>query len=83
MRIKNSDELDKIQNRTQPQLLLYSDHSYRILIIAGSGSGQPDIDKIYLHFQDSYESKHQFLINKKEKTGTKHLKNPKSFLDSS
>ena len=53
------------------------DHSYRILIIGGSGSGktntllnlinnQPDIDKIYLHAKDPYEDKYQFLI-KKEK----------------
>ena len=42
------------------------DHSYRILIIGGSGSGktnlllnlmenQPDIDKIYLYPKDPYE----------------------------
>ena len=44
------------------------DHSYRVLIIGGSGSGkrnvllnliesQPDIDKIYLHAKDPYEAK--------------------------
>ena len=44
------------------------DHSYRILIIGGSGSGkrnvllnliesQPDIDKIYLYAKDLYEAK--------------------------
>ena len=54
------------------------DHPYRILIIAGSGSGktnsllnlinnQPYIDKIYLYAKDSYEDKYQFLIKKKEK----------------
>ena len=43
------------------------DHSYRILIIGGSGSGktnalldlinnQPDIDKIYLYAKDLYEA---------------------------
>ena len=53
------------------------DHPYRILIIGGAGSGktntllnlienQPDIDKIYLYAKDSYESKYQYLINKRE-----------------
>ena len=47
------------------------DHSYRILIIGGSGSGntnvllnliedQPDIDKIHLYAKDPYENKYQF-----------------------
>ena len=51
------------------------DHSYRILIIDGSGSGKtnallnlinnhPDIDKIYLYAKDPCEAKYQFLINK-------------------
>ena len=46
------------------------DHSYRILIIGGSGSGKtnvllnlvkhqrPDIKKIYLYVKDPFESKH-------------------------
>ena len=49
-----------------------------MLIIGGSGSvkinslfnlisQQPDIHKIYLYAKDSYEVKHQFLINKREK----------------
>ena len=49
-----------------------SDHSYRILIIGGSGSGktnallnlinnQPDIDKICLHAKDPYEDKYQIF----------------------
>ena len=53
------------------------DHPYRILIIAGSGSGKtnallnligdhPDIDKIHLHAKDPYEAKNQHLINKRE-----------------
>ena len=53
------------------------DHPYRILIIRGAGSektnlllnlieNQPDIDKIYLHAKDPYESKYQYLINKRE-----------------
>ena len=53
------------------------DHSYKILIIRGSGSGKtnallnlinnrPDIDKIYLYAKDPYEAKYQFLINKRK-----------------
>ena len=56
------------------------DHPYRILIIGGSGSGktnlllnlvenQPDIDKLYLHVKDPYETKYQYLINKRECVG--------------
>ena len=36
-----------------------------------------DIDKIYLHVKDPFESKYQFLINGREKLGIKTLKNPK------
>ena len=68
------------------------DHPYRILIIGGSGSGrtnallklinnQPDIDKIYLYAKDSYETKYQFLINKRERTGLKHFNDPKAFIE--
>ena len=50
------------------------DHTHRILIVGGSGSGktnvllnlienQPDIDKIYLYAKDPYEAKYQYLIN--------------------
>ena len=68
------------------------DHPYRILIIGGSGSGktnlllnlienQPDIDKIYLYAKDPYESKYQYLINKREGAGINHFNNPKAFID--
>ena len=67
-------------------------HPYRILIVGGSGSGktnalfnlinnQPDIDKIYLYAKDPYESKYQYLINKREKVGLYHLKDPKGFME--
>ena len=60
-----------------PNWLYIPDHLYRILIIGPSGSGktnlllnlienQPDIDKIYLCAKDPYESKHQYLINKRK-----------------
>ena len=67
-------------------------HPYRILIIGGSGSGktnilvnlinnQPDIDKIYLYAKDPYESKYQYLINKRESVGINHFNDPKAFID--
>ena len=68
------------------------DHSYRILIIGGSGSkktnvllnlikNQPDIDKIYLYAKDPYEKKYQYLINKREKVGLNHFNDPKAFME--
>ena len=58
-------------------MALYSRLSIRVLIIDGSGSektnvlsnlikNEPDIDKIYLYTKDPFESKYQFLINKRE-----------------
>ena len=63
---------------------IFSDHPYRILIVGGSGSGktnlllnlienQPDIDKTYLYAKDPYESKYQYLINKREGVGINHF----------
>ena len=68
------------------------DHPYRIHIIGSSGSGktnallnltnnQPDIDKIYLYAKDPYESKYQFLINKREEVGLDHFNDPKTFIN--
>ena len=68
------------------------DHPYRILIIGGSGSGntnlllnlmenQLGIDKIYLYLEDPYESKYQYLINKREVVGINHFNDPKAFID--
>ena len=68
------------------------DHPYRILIIGGSGSGkasallnlinnQPDIDKIYLYAKDPYETKYQYLINKREKVGLDHFDDPKGSME--
>ena len=67
-------------------MVLLPDHPYRILIIAGSGSGktnallnlikhqQPDTEKISLYIKDSFESKYQLLINGRKKVGIKkHL----------
>ena len=68
------------------------DHPYRILIIDGSGSGktnallnlinnQLDIEKIYLYAKDPYESKYQYLINKREKVGLGHFDDHKTFIE--
>ena len=68
------------------------DHSYRILIIGGSGTGktnallnlinnQPDIDKIYLYVKDPYENKYQYLINERENVRLKHFNDPKAFIE--
>ena len=68
------------------------DHPHRILIVGGSGPGktnallnlinnQPDIDAIYLYAKDPYEAKHQYLINKREKVGLDHFKDPKAFME--
>ena len=43
-------------------------------------SQQPDIDKVYLCAKDPYEAKYQFLINKRESTGLKHLNDSKAFI---
>ena len=67
-------------------------HPYIILIVAGSGSGktnallnlinnQPDIHNIYLYAKDPYEAKYQYLINKREKVGLDHFKDPRAFIE--
>ena len=79
----------KEHNTNWPDL---PDHSYRILIVRGSGSGktnalrnlinhEPDIDKIYLYAKDLSEPKQQFLINKRESTGLKYLNDLKAFIE--
>ena len=68
------------------------DHPYRILIVDCCGSGkknallnlinnQPDIDKIYLYAKDPYKTKHQYLINKREKVGLSRYDDLKAFME--
>ena len=68
------------------------DHPYRILIVGGSGSGktniilnliekQPDIGKIYLYAKDPYETKYQYLINKRGGVRIDHFNDPKAFIE--
>ena len=42
---------------------------------------QPDINKIYLYAKDPYESKYQYLINKREGVGINHFNDPKTFIE--
>ena len=80
----------KIHNPNQPEI---SDHSYRILIVGGPSSGKTnallnlinherDIDKKknLLYAKDRYEAKQQLLINNRESTGLKYLKDLKAFI---
>ena len=83
------NESNTKHNKNWPYIL---DHPYRLLIIGSSGSGktnlllhlienQPDIDKIYLYAKEPYESKYQYLINKREDVGINHFNDPKAFIE--
>ena len=84
------------ENKTKhnPNCPYIPDHSYRLLIIGGSGSektnallnllnNQPDIDKINLYAKAPYEAKYQFLINKRKSVGLEHFDDPKAFIECS
>ena len=86
-----TNESNKKYNKIWPYI---PDHPYRILIIGGSGSGktnelinlineQNDIDKIYLYVRDLSEPKYEYLIQKREDVGIKHLNNPDVFIQCS
>ena len=89
--MKNYDQSVAINDN--PNWPYIADDPYRILIIAGSGSGKtnvllnliknqrPDIYKIYLYVKGPFVSKYQLLINGREKVGIKKLNNPKAFTD--
>ena len=44
-------------------------------------NNQQGIDKIYLYAKDPYETNYQYLINKREKVGLDHFKDPKAFME--
>ena len=92
--IKQHIEKINVHSSNWPQI---PDHSYRILIIGGSGSGKTNallhlikkqgndnysfIDKIYLYINDPSEAKYQYLINKRENPGFNGLNDPKFFIE--
>ena len=83
-----TNESNKEHNEKWPYI---PDHPYRILIIGGSGSGKTnalinliniphDIDKIYLYARDLSEPKYEYLIKKRDNSGTKHVNNSNAFI---
>ena len=86
-----TNEKNKEHNEKWPYI---PDHSYRILIIGGSGSGktnallnlineQNDIDKIYLYARDLSEPKYEYLIKKRENIGIKYFNDSNAFIECS
>ena len=84
-----TNENNKKHNEKRPYI---PDHPYRIIIIAGSGSGktsalinlineQNDIDKIYQYARDLSGPKYEYLIKKREDAGIKHLNYPNTFIE--
>ena len=84
-----TNESNKEHNEKWPFI---PDHSHKILITGGSGSGktnallnlikeQDDIDKIYLYAKDLSESKYEFLIKKHEDVGTNYFNDPNAFIE--
>ena len=86
----NLDDITNENNKEHWSYIL--DHSYRILIIGGSGSGkanaqpnlisqQENINKIYLYTKYLSEPKYEFLIKRCEDAVTKHLNDPNVFIE--
>ena len=81
--MKNYDQSVEINHN--PNWHYIPDHSYKILIVRGSGSGKTnvllnlvkhqrsDIDKVYLYVKDPFDTKYQLFINRREKVGIKKL----------
>ena len=85
------NENNKEHNEKWPYI---PDHSYRMMIIGGSGSGktnalinlinqQNDVVKIYLYARDLSEPKYKYLIKKREDVRIKHVNNPNTFTECS
>ena len=90
--INLDDYANENKNEHNPKRPHIPNHPHRILILEGSESGktnallnlinnQPDIDEIYLYAKDPYEAKYQFLTNKRESVGLKHLNDLKAFIE--
>ena len=87
----NFDNYTKNKTEHNSKWPYIPDYPYRIVTVGGSGSGktnallnlinnQLDIDKIYFYAKDPYEAKYQYLINKREKVGLGHFKDPRAFI---
>ena len=87
----NLDGITNENNKEHNEKWPYTpDHSYRILIIGGSGSWKTNtllnlineqgyIDKICLYAKDLSEHKYKILIKKHENAGIKHLNDSNVF----
>ena len=86
-----TNESNKEHNNKWPYI---PEHTYRILIVDGSGSGKAnalfylineknDFDKIYLYARDLSKPKQEYLIKKREDAGIKHVNNPNVFIECS
>ena len=73
--INFDDYTSENETESNSRWLYIPDHTYRILIIGGSGSGKTNallnlinnqtyIDNIYLYAKDRCEAQYQFLINR-------------------
>ena len=58
-----------------------SSNDYKTNAFLNLINSKPGINKIYLYAKDPYEAKYQFLFNKRESTGLKHLNDPKAFVE--
>ena len=87
------DDITNEDNKDQNTKWAYiTDHPYRMLLIGGFGSGKTNALffnkrtrwsywQDFLYAKDLNEPKYQFLINKREDVGIKHLNDPKTFIE--
>ena len=88
----NLDSFTNEKNKEHNEKWSYiPDHPYRILITSGSGSGkqnallnlinkQYNVDRIHLYAKDLSEPNNEYLIEKRENAGIKHLNDPNAYI---